>query len=93
MKLDTNQVEYVAAVAGVDPVPDTTITHDHLKTHFGEDTFYLDSDGAYVWEPLDDSEGRALNLEAFQIASWVNEERTQLLKEDPKPKGVHIRLN
>jgi hypothetical protein len=93
MKLDTNQVQYVAVVTGVDPVPETTVTHDHLRTHFGEDTFYLDSEGAYVWEPADDSEGSAPKLEAFQIASWANKERTQLLKEEPKLKGVQVQMN
>ena len=93
MKLDTDQVRHVAAVTGVEPVPETTIAHDHLKTHFGEDTFYLDSEGAYVWEPADDSEGFAIKLEAFQIASWANRERTQLLKEEPKLKGVQVRLD
>jgi hypothetical protein len=91
MKLDTNLVQHVTAVAGVEPIPDTTITHDHLRTHFGEDTFYLDSEGAYVWEPTEDSEGTA-KLEALQIASWANKERTQLLKEEPKSKGVQLKL-
>jgi len=93
MKLDSKQVRHVTVVAGVEPIPDTTITHDHLKTHFGEDTFYLDSEGAYVWEPTELSKGTTLKLEALQIASWANKERTQLLKEEPKPKGVQLQLD
>ena len=92
MKLDTDQVRHVAAATGIEPVADTTITYDRLKAHFGEDTYFLDSDGAYVWEPVAESEDTSLKVEALQIASWADEKRTQLLKEDPRVKGVQLEL-
>ncbi len=93
MKLSTEQVMTVAAKMGVEPVPDTSIAHDKLKSHFGDHTFFLGSVGAYVWELAEESETHHPKLEALQIASWADDEHTILQPQEPRPVGAEVVLD
>ncbi len=93
MKLSPEQVELVSAAMGAEPIADSTIAHDHLKEHFGDHTFYLGPAGAYVWEAAGEEPDAAFRLEAVQIASWADEERTLLQRENPTPTGALVTLN
>ncbi len=93
MKLNEDQVRRVSATTGVGPVPDMTRAHDHLKHYFGDHTFFLGPSGAFVWEPVGGPEATPLQLQALQIASWADKERTMLQKETPEPLGKTVTLD
>jgi len=92
MKLNDEQVQHIEAKTGVEPIPDTTITHDQLKEHFGDHSFYLDATGVYVWEPVSDASISALQLKAFQLASWINAEHTALERHEPAAKDQDVTI-
>lgn len=92
MKLNEDQIRRVSANFGAGPVPETTRAHDHLKHYFGDHTFFLGPSGAFVWEPVGEPEAGSLELQALQIASWADKERTLLQRETPEPMGKTVRI-
>jgi len=93
MKLNEHQIQRVAAKVRVGPVADTASAHDHLKQHFGDHTFFLGPSGAFIWEPVGETESAPLELQALKIASWVDEERTLLQREPPEPMAKSVTID
>lgn len=90
MRLNATQVGAVSAQLGAEPVPDETMTHTNLLNHFGDHTFYIGPEGAYVWEPVAFPKSENPQIEAVQIASWADDERTMLKPEPPEPTGTIV---
>lgn len=53
MKLTKTQVATIEKKTGFTPVPDEAAAETGLAEHFGEDTFYLDAQGVYVFEEVE----------------------------------------
>ena len=70
MKLSQDQVDQIRDKTGFTPLPDEAAAQSGLAGHFGEDTFYLDPNGVYVFEETEQASGRqGKALTAFQIAA------------------------
>ncbi|WP_431470880.1 hypothetical protein [Sphingosinithalassobacter sp. LHW66-3] len=52
MKLSDDQVETIQAKTGLTPIPQEAAAESGLEGHFGDNTFYLDSQGVYVFEEI-----------------------------------------
>lgn len=92
MKLRTDVIETLRARVDAEPVPETTIAHDHLSQRFGDHTFYLGNGGAYVFEPLDANAEQPTQLRAVQIAHWADDDHTLLKPQDPEPTATIVSL-
>lgn len=54
MKLTAKQVATIEKKTGFTPVPDSAAAETGLAEHFGDDTFYLDPQGVYVFEEVEE---------------------------------------
>lgn len=90
MKLNATQIARIHAEVGADPIPESTPVQTDLEAHFGTHTFYVDSTGLYVWEPIDATEAAQAEAVAIKIASWANDERTILEKHEPEIVGKTV---
>ncbi|WP_109807471.1 hypothetical protein [Sphingosinithalassobacter portus] len=80
MKLDQQQIDTIKDKTGLTPIPETAAADSGLQGHFGENTFYLDAQGVYVFEELETredgaqavvapGEGNGDSVTAIQIAA------------------------
>lgn len=92
MELSEREVALVSAKVGVVPLPRSTTAHTVLRHHFGNHTFYLGPTGAFVWERAGKSTTAPVELRAFRIASWADDQRTRLQKQPPAPMGKSVVL-
>jgi len=80
MKLNDQQVETIKDKTGLSPIPDAAAADSGLEGHFGDNTFYLDAQGVYVFEELETredgaqavvppGEGKGDSVTASQIAA------------------------
>jgi|TARA_B100000315_G_scaffold212023_1_gene209154 hypothetical protein len=75
---------------GIDPLPDDYPVLGELVKAFGQHTFYLTGDGLHIFEYTEtpvDSENEAVLV---RIASWSNEDKTDLFLHKPKLTGIKI---
>ncbi len=59
MKLTKQQVAMIEKKTGFSPVPEEAAGESGLIGHFGENTFYLDTKGVYVFEEVEQPSRRA----------------------------------
>jgi hypothetical protein len=92
MKLNDEQVQNVSKQTGLEPVPEDNPAVPKLQEHFGEHTFYLDANGLYIWEPVDDVEEASEAAAAIMLATWGDEEKTFLKPTPPTRSQVVVEL-
>lgn len=93
MKLNTQQMAQVFDQTGADPVPEDHQAMADLRNAFGDHTFYMAPDGLCVWEPMGQADTGEQVAEAMVVASWADEEKTQLLAHEPKSTAIVVKLN
>ena len=93
MKLSTDQVAQIFEQTGADPVPDNHQAITDLRNVFGDHTFYVAPDGLCVWEEAGHADTGGQVAEAMVVASWADEEKTQLQPHDPKPTAIVVKLD
>lgn len=69
MKLTDQQVDRVRETTGLNPYPDDAPAAAELRSHFGDHTFYLDTNGLYIWEEEGAADGASRPATAIQIAA------------------------
>jgi hypothetical protein len=70
MKLSDQQVDKVRETTGLNPYPEDAPAADELRSHFGDHTFYLDTNGLYIWEEEEGAaDSAARPATAVQIAA------------------------
>lgn len=86
MKLTQQQAERIQEKTGLEPVPSEVAAESGLTGHFGDDTFYLNADGIYVFqqpgEPAAEPTEAASTVTAVKIAS---------VEPSPEGDGVAVR--
>lgn len=88
MKLDAAQQRKVQDQVGAAAVPEEHPAADNLKEAFGDHTFFLDSNGLNIVEPHPAHEGSTAVV--VKLASWANEEKTELLQHEPEVLQVTV---
>lgn len=53
MKLTTAQIDTVRQATGFSPLTEEQASESGLYTHFGDNTFYMDDQGIYVFEEVE----------------------------------------
>jgi hypothetical protein len=92
MKLNDDQMQQVNDQTGLKPIPGDNPATLKLEERFGEHTFYLDANGLYIWEPVDDVEGGNEPVAAIMLAAWEDEERQALKPTAPTRSRVVVEL-
>jgi len=90
MKLNTAQQQRVEAQLGIEAVPEDHPANAELEKAFGSHTFFLVSDGLHVVE--EDLAPGVAGGNVVRIASWANNERTELLGHAPEVLEVTVAL-
>ncbi len=92
MKLSAVQIKQIHDKKGIDPLPDDYPPMRDLMKAFGNHTFYLTADGLHKWEYVEVSGVEEQVIIAVEIASWVNDEKTNLALHIPRLTEVTVRL-
>jgi hypothetical protein len=89
MKLNSELVDRTLNQIDAQPVPEGTPMFTRLKDVFGDHTFFLDSSGLNIVEPLKGSPqtGNVVNL-----ANWGGTEQQSLVPHPPEPTDVTVQL-
>jgi hypothetical protein len=92
MKLNDTQMQEVSKQTGLKPIPDDNPAAPRLQERFGEHTFYLDANGLYIWEPIDDADGANEPAAAVMLAAWEGEDKQALKPTEPTRSQVVVEL-
>ncbi len=84
MKLSTQQVASVKQELGADPLGDDNPAMESLRTAFGDHTFYVGSDGLFVFEPVNDPAVQGTPAQLVLVAAWSDEQKNALKKVPPQ---------
>lgn len=93
MKLTAQQMAQVFDQTGADPVPEDHSVMDDLREAFGDHTFYMAPEGLCVWEPVSNADSGSQVATAMIVASWTDEEKTELLPHAPQPTTIVVTLD
>lgn len=89
MRLNTELVDRTLNQIDAQAVPEDGPLFLKLKEVFGDHTFFLDSSGLNIVEPVQGS-SRAGNV--VNVASWDGTERQSLVPHSPEPTDVIVQL-
>ena len=93
MKLTSKQVAKIRDQTGLTPVSDQAAEDSGLSRAFGDQTFYIDPNGLYVFEPVTAPSGKGDQVLAVQIATVTVDEPDQAdTSEEPAEKGDSVTL-
>lgn len=91
MKLSAQQIESIERQLGAEPIAEDNPAMDTLKSQFGDHTFYADTEGLSVLEPLEaDSGGHRATV--VQVATWADDQKTALVPHDPLVRDIVVDL-
>lgn len=74
MKLTASQVTVIQNKTGLKPLPETAASESGLADAFGDQTFYVDPQGVYVFESIENPSGDGDPVMAIQIAAVEQKE-------------------
>jgi hypothetical protein len=92
MKLNSAQVERTLDQFEAQALPDNHPAVPQLNKLFGEHTFFLDSSGLNVLEPVDAPEMETQSGKVVNVAYWSDDNLTKLTPHEPEPTGVVVIL-
>ena len=92
MKLSADQIRQIHDKKGIDPLPDDYLPMSDLMKTFGKHTFYLTADGLHIWETIEVSGAEGQVIIAVEIASWTNDEKSDLALHTPRLTEVTVRF-
>lgn len=92
MKLNSACVERTLSQFEAQAIPEDHPVVPHLSALFGDHTFFLDSHGLNIVEPMDSpragiEQGRVVNL-----AHWMDADLSSLAPHEPEPTDVVVIL-
>jgi len=90
MRLTSAQVERALDQFDAQAIPEDHPALPHLNELFGDHTFFLDSFGLNVVEPVEPTDGA--NCKVVNIADWSDDKLTKLAPHAPQPTDVVITL-
>ncbi len=99
MKLSTSrvcqvieQMEQEGAFEGTFAIPDDNPNIPTLNEVFGDHTFFLDSEGLHIIEPIELDGGEATEGQVVKLASWDDPTYTSLAPHRPEPTDIVVVL-
>lgn len=94
MLLSDEQIEQINGQFGIHPLPDDYPGMPEIVKVCGSHTFYLTANGLHIWEYTEAAtEGnQAIKTVAVKVASWANEEKTDIAMHKPLLTDVSLEL-
>lgn len=99
MKLSTarlqqtlDQMQNAGEFEGTVAIPDDNPAVPKLNQVFGDHTFFLDSAGLHIVEPLAQQSPDAAECQVVKLASWADANCTTLAPHRPEPTDIVIVL-
>ena len=92
MKLSDQEIQQLHDQIGIDPLPDNYPVLGDLIKAFGQHTFYLTGDGLHIFEYTETPVDGGNEAVSVRIASWANEDNTDLSRHNPVLTGIKIHL-
>src|SRR5262245_18300807 len=93
MKLTSEQVERTLAQFEAQAVPSNHPAVPQLSEMFGDHTFFLDSNGLNIVEPMEGGpETAAQPAQVVNLANWADETLTRLAPHEPEPTDAIVDL-
>jgi hypothetical protein len=89
MKLNTEMVDQTLSQIDAQAISDDHPLIPRLKTLFGDHTFFLDSSGLNIIEPV---EGKPQTGAVVNVASWDDTEERNLVAHEPESTDTTIQL-
>jgi hypothetical protein len=91
MKMNTAQIEQTLNQFDAQAIPAGHPAMPQLARLFGDHTFFLDSEGLSIVEPLEaeQNDGRGI---VVNLASWADETKASLEPHEPEPTEVVVDL-
>jgi hypothetical protein len=84
MRLSSEQVKRTLSQLNAHVVPDDHPMVPQLCNLFGDHTFFLDSSGLNVIEPMEPAEPGTQTGKVVNLANWTDENLTSLAPHDPE---------
>jgi len=91
MKLNSAQLERTLGQFEARAIPDDHPVIPQLRDLFGEHTFFLDSHGLNIVEPVE-ATGAAQSAKVVNLANWSDDNRSGLELHEPETTDVVITL-
>jgi hypothetical protein len=93
MKLTSAQVERTLRQFEAQAVPNNHPAVAQLSEMFGDHTFFLDSNGLNIVEPIEAGpEAGAQPAQVVNLANWADEALTRLAPHEPEPTNAVVDL-
>lgn len=92
MKLNSAQLERTLGQFEARAIPDDHPAMAQLNELFGEHTFFLDSHGLNIVEPIEAAGATAESGKIVNLASWSDDTRSGLELHEPQATDVVIAL-
>jgi hypothetical protein len=91
MKLNSAQIEQTLNQFDAQAIPAGHPAMPQLARLFGDHTFFLDSEGLNIVEPIEpeQNDGRGI---VVNLASWADESKASLEPHEPEPREVVVDL-
>ncbi len=93
MKLTPAQIEQVRDQIEAERVLEESPLFAEIVDEFGDHTFYLDFDGLYVLELVENPKTVRQMANVAKMATWTDEERTALRPHWQEPTSVFVKLD
>ena len=93
VKRTLGQLEHQEGIENTVPVPEDSPVLPQLSHLFGEHTFFLDSDGLHIVQPLEPAiaaDGPTGQL--VKLAGWTDDGHTTLALQQPEPTEIVVVL-
>ncbi|HYX83262.1 MAG TPA: hypothetical protein VE714_12760 [Gemmatimonadales bacterium] len=92
MKLNSAQLERTLGQFEARPIPDDHPAIPQLNDLFGEHTFFLDSQGLNIVEPVGAAGAAAESGKVVNLATWSDDSQSGLELHEPQATDVVITL-
>lgn len=95
MKLTSEQMTTIRRKTGLRPLPQTAAAEAGLAAAFGDQTFYVDPQGVYVFESIRHPSGGGDPVMAIQIArvERPEEDADEVTVRPVQPRGIDLTLD
>lgn len=97
VKLSQREIEQVQVQMKAEPMPGDHPALPYLETSIGDHTFYIGSDGVFIWESASDNgEGdgaESKRIIAMRVASWADDDKHTVAIHKPQLTETVIKLS
>jgi len=84
MRLSQREIKKVKTQMQAEPVPSDHPALSHLKTYIGDHTFYIGSEGVFIWEYAGGDGEKNERINALRVASWADPGKRTIAMHTPQ---------